>query len=140
MKLPHAHPILLVDSHKIIDDNEITAKFTIPEDHPVLEGHFPHVKVWPGVYLIEGMNQTAGIHALEMAKNKLQDIDLNNMVTFVTSVDKVKFRQPVFPNDELTYSAVLYKQRRDHVFYTCGVYKNLQTVAQAKIGLTAKKL
>jgi 3-hydroxymyristoyl/3-hydroxydecanoyl-(acyl carrier protein) dehydratase len=75
-----------------------------------------------------------------MAKHKIETTDLNNMVTFVTSVDKVKFRQPVFPNDELTYSAVLYKQRRDHVFYTCGVYKDLQTVAQATIGLTAKKL
>ena len=61
----------------------------------MLEGHFPHVKVWPGVYLIEGMNQTAGIHALEMAKNKFKTTDLNNMVTFVTSVDKVKFRQPI---------------------------------------------
>ena len=88
------------------------------------------------MYLIEGMNQTAGIHALEMAKNN-QTTDLNDMVTFVTSVDKVKFRQPSIPNDELTYSAVLYKQRRDPA-HTCGVYKNLQPMAQAKIGLTLK--
>ena len=40
MKLPIS-PIFLVDSHKIIDDNEITAKFTIPEDHPCLKDTFP---------------------------------------------------------------------------------------------------
>lgn len=140
MKLPHTYPILLVDTHKIIDNTEITATFTVPEDHPVLEGHFPHVKIWPGVYLIEGMNQTAGIHALDMAEKQFETSDLENMVTFLTSVDKVKFRQPVFPGDVLTYSAVLEKQKRDHVFYKCGVFKNLQAVAQASIGLTAKKL
>ena len=45
MKLPTS-PHILVDSHKIIDDNEITAKFTIPEDRPCLKDTF-HVKVWP---------------------------------------------------------------------------------------------
>tara|TARA_B100002019_G_scaffold289882_1_gene306427 strand:- start:2701 stop:3123 length:423 start_codon:yes stop_codon:yes gene_type:complete len=140
MKLPHTYPILLVDTYKIIDNTKITATFTVPEDHPVLEGHFPHVKIWPGVYLIEGMNQTAGIHALDMAEKQFETSDLENMVTFVTSVDKVKFRQPVFPGDVLTYSAVLEKQKRDHVFYECGVSNHLQAVAQASIGLTAKKL
>ena len=60
----------------------------------MLEGHFPCKSV-ARVYLIEGMNQTAGI-PLEMAKNKFKTTDLNDMVTFVTSVDKVKFRQPYF--------------------------------------------
>ena len=32
---------------------------------------------------------------LEMAKNKFKTTDLNDMVTFVNSVDKVKFRQRI---------------------------------------------
>ena len=57
MELPHRHPIALIDTHSIIDDENIKATYIVQEDHPVLEGHFPHVKIWPGVYLIEGMNQ-----------------------------------------------------------------------------------
>ena len=140
MELPHKEPILLVDSHKISAINECVAKFTVPEDHPVLEGHFPHVKIWPGVYLIEGMNQTAGLHALHNAEKQLGDVDVSNIVTFVTSVDKVKFRQPVFPGDNLVYTAIQTNKRKDHVFYDCVVYRDAIRVAQAKIGLTAKTL
>jgi len=139
MILPHKHPILLVDNHNITVDDEIVAEYTVPADHPVLEGHFPHVKIWPGVYLIEGMNQTAGLHALNTA-NKLSDVEMSNIVTFVSSVDKVKFRQPVFPGDKLVYSAKLTKSKRDHMFYDCAVYRDSIRVAQASVGLTAKKL
>ena len=71
MELPHRHPIALIDRHEIIDDQSIVASYTVQADHPVLEGHFPHVKIWPGVYLIEGMNQCAGIHALHLAEQEV---------------------------------------------------------------------
>ena len=140
MNLPHAHPILLIDSHEIGPGPVVKAKYTIPLDHPVLEGHFPHIKIWPGVYMIEGMNQTAGLHALNTAKEQFGDVDLLKIVTFVTSIDKVKFRQPVFPGDILTYTAELVAKKRSHLFYECVTYKDAVRVSQATIGLTAKAL
>lgn len=140
MNLPHKHPILLIDNHVVGPGSIVKAEYTIPMDHPVLEGHFPHIKVWPGVYMIEGMNQTAGLHALATAKQQFGEVDLAQMVTFVTSIDKVKFRQPVFPGDTLTYTAELVNKKRSHLFYECVTYKNATRVSQATIGLTAKAL
>ena len=141
MNLPHTYPILLVDSHAISPSGEmVKAEYTIPMDHPVMEGPFPHIKIWPGVYMIEGMNQTAGLHALNTAKEQFGDVDLSKIVTFVTSIDKVKFRQPVFPGDNLTYTAELIAKKRSHLFYECVTYRDAVRVSQATIGLTAKEL
>ena len=52
----------------------------------------PHVKIWPGVYIIEGMNQCAGLHALHLAGKENDNLKHEDYVTFVTSVDKCKFR------------------------------------------------
>ena len=140
MKLPHTYPILLVDTYKIIDNTKITATFTVPEDHPVLEGHFPHVKIWPGVYIIEGMNQCAGLHALHLAGKENDNLKHEDYVTFVTSVDKCKFRFPVFPGTRLKFEAKLAKRKMNHMFYDCKVFDSETRVASATVGLTAKKL
>ncbi len=64
MLLPHRRPFLLVDgidaivlgprpmlrAHKMVSANE-----------PVLEGHFPGLSLWPGVYTIEGLGQTTNL-------------------------------------------------------------------------------
>ena len=92
MELPHQEPIKLLGTVEYYDDKVIESEYTIPEDHPVLEGHFPHIKIWPGVYLIEGMNQCAGQHALMMAMKDIGKVNHEDYVTFVTTVDKCKFR------------------------------------------------
>ena len=141
MDLPHQDPIKFIDTHNILSTGMVTVVYTIPHDHPVLKGHFPHIPVWPGVHLIEGMNQTAGLHALNLAKNLPSgDIDLTKIITFVTSVDKVKFREPCFPGDKLKYTAELVKEKGSHLFYECAVYKDSKRISSAKIGLTAKRL
>ena len=135
MKLPHLHPILFVDSHAILDDKDITAKYTVPHDHPVLKGHFPHFPIWPGIHLIEGCSQTAGLHAMHSVST---DID-ENFVAMVASIDKVKFRRPVLPGAKLQYTATLDKKKGSYMYYDCVVYNSGTRVAQAYIGLTATK-
>ena len=136
MKLPHADPILFVDEHTIIDGTDIKATYTVPADHPVLKGHFPVFPIWPGVHLIEGMNQTAGLHALHIVTQDPHVIDIN-LLTMVTSVDKVKFRSPVLPGAKLQYTATREKAVRNFVWYSCVAYANGVRVAEAYIGLTA---
>jgi 3-hydroxyacyl-[acyl-carrier-protein] dehydratase len=141
MELPHKDPIKFIDNFDLLPDGTVSASYTIPLNHPVFQGHFPHISVWPGVHLIEGMNQTAGLHALNLAKKiSNTDIDPTKIITFVTSVDKVKFRQPCFPGDQLRYTAELVRERSGHLFYECVVYKDSRRISSATIGLTAKKL
>ena len=137
MQLPHTGQILLIDNHTFVNNVDMLATYTVPEDHPVLEGHFPQMKIWPGVYLIEGMNQTAGLHAMYLA----EQAGLTTNISFtpmVTTVDNAKFRHPVFPNQLITYGASIVKQRKNHFFYDCEVLCNGTKVAQATVGITAR--
>ena len=92
------------------------------------------------VYIVEGMNQCAGLHALHLAEKEVGKVKHEDYVTFVTSVDKCKFRFPVFPGTRLKFEAKLAKRKMNHMFYDCKVFDSETRVASATVGLTAKKL
>src|SRR5512147_1823441 len=90
--LPHRYPFLMVD--RVIDirgdEHGIGIKnVTINEPH--FQGHFPGNPVFPGVLLIEGMAQTAGVMCiLSIASPQPKSV-------FFLTIDKAKFRKPVRP-------------------------------------------
>ena len=107
--LPHRYPFLLVD--RIIearaDEYGVGIKnVTINEPH--FQGHFPGKPVMPGVLLIEGMAQTAG--ALCVAS---QPLTAKPSVVYLMTVDKVKFRKPVIPGDQVRFYMTRTAKRRN---------------------------
>ena len=60
----------------------------------------------PGVLQLEAMAQAAGILMLRLSGNSTK-------AAFFMSADKVKFRQPVRPGDQLVITAQLTKIRGD---------------------------
>ena len=94
--LPHRHPILLVDR---IQDFELgkwirgIKNISIGEN--VFLGHFPKKAVFPGVLIVEAMAQTGGCLVLQGLE------DRHNKLIYFMSIDKVKFRKPVVPGDQL---------------------------------------
>jgi 3-hydroxyacyl-[acyl-carrier-protein] dehydratase len=94
--LPHRYPFLLVD--RVLElEPEVKAvgikNVTINE--PFFTGHFPNNPVMPGVLIIEAMAQVAGILAFKSV--------MSSMSVYFMSIDKVKFRKPVFPGDQLRF-------------------------------------
>src|SRR5579864_5282106 len=81
--LPHRYPFLLVDRVIDIDgdDSGIGIK-NVTFNEPHFQGHFPGNPVFPGVLMIEGMAQTAGVLCL----TKLGSVK-SNKVYFLT-IDK----------------------------------------------------
>ena len=77
---------------------------------------------------------------LQGAGKENDNLKHEDYVTFVTSVDKCKFRYPVFPGTRLRLEAKLAKRKMNHMFYDCKVFDNETRVASATVGLTAKKL
>ncbi len=57
---PIRHPMIMVDRITGYSPSplSITAERYIPANEPVFSGHFPNLKLWPGVYTIEGLRQT----------------------------------------------------------------------------------
>ena len=107
--LPHRYPFLLVD--RIVearaDEYGVGIK-NITVNEPHFQGHFPGRPVMPGVFLIEGMAQTAG--ALCVAS---QAAGSKPSVVYLMTIDKAKFRKPVVPGDQVRFQMTRTSKRRN---------------------------
>lgn len=112
--LPHRYPFLLVD--KIIDidgDNSCIGIKNVTFNEPQFTGHFPTRPIFPGVFLIEGMAQTAG--AICVASKLAQQVRPKQV--FFMTIDKVKFRKPVEPGDRVEFHLQKLSNRRNMWWY-----------------------
>jgi beta-hydroxyacyl-ACP dehydratase FabZ len=95
--LPHRYPFLMVDRILTLEmGKRIVGVKNISINEPFFQGHFPGRPIMPGVLIIEAMAQTGGILALLSTPE-----NLGNPSIFLLSVDKVRFRKPVVPGDQL---------------------------------------
>ena len=105
--LPHAYPFLLVD--RIIEielDKRVVGIKNVTYNEPFFQGHFPGRPIMPGVLIIEGMAQTAGV----LAFKSMPDEYLKKPVYFL-GMDNVRFRKPVIPGDQLRFELEVTKHR-----------------------------
>lgn len=103
--LPHRFPFVLIDRVISMDgETSLTALKNVSVNEPFFPGHFPGHPVMPGVLQLEAMAQAAGILLLKKGSAE-------GKVAFFMSADRVKFRKPVVPGDQLIIEAVLDKVR-----------------------------
>jgi 3-hydroxyacyl-[acyl-carrier-protein] dehydratase len=126
--LPHRYPFLLVD--RVIDirsdEHGIGIKnVTINEPH--FQGHFPGDPVFPGVLMIEGMAQTAGLLCISATGTQPKSV-------FFLTIDKAKFRKPVRPGDTIEYHMNKITRRKNMWWYRGEAKVAGQTVAEAELG------
>lgn len=90
--IPHRDPFLFIDRLEKADAEEIIAYRTYTSKEPFFQGHFPQYPVVPGVILVETMAQAGGAGVSQSGI-------LGNNLFFLASVDKVKFRRQVRPDE-----------------------------------------
>jgi len=107
--LPHRYPFLLVDRVLELEKGDsIVAIKNVTVNEPFFNGHFPDHPVMPGVLIVEAMAQAAGILGFKTMDKKPQD---GSIYYFVGS-DKLRFKRPVVPGDQLKLEAKVISERR----------------------------
>jgi 3-hydroxyacyl-[acyl-carrier-protein] dehydratase len=128
--LPHRYPFLMVD--RVVDmrgdDHGIGIK-NITFNEPHFLGHFPGNPVMPGVLVIEGMAQTAGVLCL----SNMPPREDPRSVFFLT-IDKAKFRKPAVPGDTLEYHVDKIARRRNMWWYRAEAKVGSTLIAEAEVG------
>ena len=128
--LPHRYPFLMVDRVTNLRGDEFgigIKNVTINEPH--LLGHFPGDPVFPGVLLLEGMAQTAGVLCLK----SMRATSKPQLVYFLT-IDKARFRKPVVPGDTVEYHMTKVNRRRMMWWFRGEAKVRGEVVAEAELG------
>lgn len=127
--LPHRYPFLMVDRVEQIDgDLSCVGIKNVTANEPHFQGHFPGNPVMPGVLIIEGMAQTAGVVCV-LGKT----VGTPSLVYFMT-IDEAKFRRPVVPGDVLEYHMTRITRRRNMWWYRGEAKVRGELVAEARLG------
>ncbi|MDZ7698820.1 MAG: 3-hydroxyacyl-ACP dehydratase FabZ [Deltaproteobacteria bacterium] len=98
--LPHRYPFLLIDRIVELTLGERVVGFkNVTANEPFFAGHFPDNPIMPGVLIIEAMAQTGGI----LARLSVPGVMEREGGVFFAAMDKVKFRRPVIPGDQVRF-------------------------------------
>ena len=127
--LPHRYPFLLVDRViELVPGDRITALKNVTINEPFFTGHFPGLPVMPGVLIIEAMAQAGGLLAIES-----NPADKRGQLIYFMGMDKVRFRKPVVPGDQLIFEAKILKMRSKVAKMSGTASVDNQIVAEAEL-------
>ena len=127
--LPHRYPFIMIDRIiELVPGKKVVALKNVTINEPFFQGHFPGEPIMPGVLIIEAMGQAGGVLAAES-----MDLKKKGSLIFFMGMDKVKFRKPVVPGDQLILEIQFLKQR-SQAFKMSGIASvDDQRVAEAEL-------
>ena len=102
--LPHRYPFVMIDRVVELAEMSLTAIKNVTINEPFFQGHYPGNPVMPGVLQIEAMAQAAGILLIRRTTTE-------GKTALFMSCDKVKWRKPVRPGDQLNIVVKITKVR-----------------------------
>ena len=108
--LPHRYPLLLID--RVIDftaGEHLVGIKNVTFNEPHFTGHFPQRVIMPGVLILEALAQATGLLAFKTT----EDLQTEDSLYYLASIDKARFKRPVEPGDQLRLEVKLIKHKRN---------------------------
>lgn len=103
--LPYGEEFLFVDEVTRLSEEEIEARYTIPESSPYLRAHFIGLPLMPGVLVGEGMAQAGTL----LVRYNLENHQTKDLLAF--QIEAARFPAPAQPGDTLVYRVRITKLR-----------------------------
>lgn len=127
--LPHRYPFIMIDRIlEIVPDEKIIALKNVTMNEPFFQGHFPGTPIMPGVLIVEAMAQAGGVFAYTL----LSKIEEGSVIYFM-GMDKVKFRKPVVPGDQLILEVKILQKRSKTIKMSGIATVDKKLVAEAEL-------
>ena len=126
--MPHRYPFLLVD--RIIDmtpRERVVGIKNVTINEPFFQGHFPGRPIMPGVLIVEAMAQVGGFMLLDSEENP------ENKLMYFMGLDKVRFRKPVGPGDQIRFELNMIKARKGFCKMAGKAYVDDELVCEAEL-------
>ncbi len=120
--LPHRFPFILVDRVLEKTDSHLIAVKNVSANEIFFVGHFPGYPIYPGVLIVEGLAQAAGLMLLKPG---------SKVVPLFLGIEKARFKSEVRPGDVVKYEVSL-KESKLGVYIVDG-----QATVEDKVVATA---
>lgn len=134
-RIPHRYPFLLIDRVLAYEpDKQVTAIKNVTINEQFFQGHFPTRAVMPGVLIVEALAQSSAILA-SVSLGQLAEGSLY----FFTGIDKVRFRQPVVPGDQLRLEVSISRRIKTMWRFHGEAFVDDKRVAQAELMCAVSK-
>jgi len=107
--LPHRDPFLMVDEVVWLEPAQrgVGVKH-VRADEDWARGHFPGNPILPGVLVTEALAQLAAIVFLAAHPDRVGSVQV-----YLVGIDKMRFRRPIRPGDDLRLSVELTGHKRN---------------------------
>jgi beta-hydroxyacyl-ACP dehydratase FabZ len=127
--MPHRYPLLLID--RIIDivpGEKIVALKNVTFNEPFFQGHFPDAPIMPGVLIVEAMAQAGAMLYLDSLHREDR-----NYIFYFMGLDKVRFRKPVVPGDQMILESKILRIRSNAIKMAATAVVDNALVAEAEL-------
>ena len=126
--VPHRYPFILIDRVvEVVPNERATALKNVTINEPFFQGHFPTIPIMPGVLIMEAMAQTGCVLGYASSFQE------KGGLMFFAGMDKVKFRKPVVPGDQLIIEVKVLKLKSKLVKLSGTAKVDGKLVAEAEL-------
>jgi len=133
--VPHRYPFLLIDRVVEFSANEMVKTLkNVTINEAQFQGHFPGKPVFPGVYIIENMAQSACFLLIK----SLGEMD-EQAVYYLGRVNRMSFMAPVIPGDQIITTVEITKILGVNAIVTAKAHVGDKLVAKGEMMFGAGK-